>query len=233
MGRIKPQALLLQSKKKKGPTKIGLTTIVTCNIFVILIVLSLYATYKHWYGRGSYELPNDLNKFEDGSLGETKKYDLPNFVIMNTSKGTITMELFKDTAPGVVDKFLDLCQKGYFKGMPFHRVIKNYVIQGGDLNKLGDAEDWTLKGKSNNQFVTSTKHEAFMLGTSKVKQGSKEFQLFITTAPIPDLNDNLIVFGRVVKGEDIVQEIEEVDTDERYRPKSAVGIIDIILKHEL
>lgn len=44
-----------------------------------------------------------------------------------------------------------------------------------------------------------------MLGTSKVKQGSKEFQLFITTAPIPDLSDNLIVFGRVVKGEDIVQ----------------------------
>lgn len=51
----------------------------------------------------------------------------------------------------------------------------------------------------------SPKHEAFMLGTSKNKQGSKSFELFITTAPIPNLNEKLNVFGRVIKGEDVVQ----------------------------
>lgn len=56
--------------------------------------------------------------------------------------------------------------------------------------------------------LISLKHEAFMLGTSKVKHDIKEFDLFITTAPIPDLNEKLIVFGRVVKGEDVVQVIE-------------------------
>lgn len=78
-------------------------------------------------------------------------------------------------------------------------------------------------------WKNSPKHEAFTIGTSKTKD-SKEFELYITTAPIPDLNDKLIVFGRVIRGEDVVQEIEEVDTDEHYQPKSHVGIINVTLK---
>jgi len=54
-------------------------------------------------------------------------------------------------------------------------------------------------------FCYSPKHEAFMLGTPKNKGNNKDFELLITTAPIPDLNDQLIVFGRVLKGEDVVQ----------------------------
>jgi len=110
--------------------------------------------------------------------------------------------------------------------------------------------------------ITSAKHEAFMIGTSKTRDNT-EFELFITTAPIPDLNDKLLVFGRAIKGEDVVQvqsmfftsdlflsllaasffsnllsamfhqEIEEVDTDEHYRPKSPVGIIGVTLKREI
>lgn len=230
MARIKPQALLLQSKKKKGPTRISLTTIIACNLLVILIVLSLYATYRHWNRRSNDQL--DDIEHSDAAFGEQKKFDLPSYAILNTAKGPITAELFKDASPEVVDKFIDLCQKGHFKGMLFHRVIKNYVIQGGE--ELGAAEDWTLKGKAHSQLAISPKHEAFMLGTTKAKPNNenKAFELFITTAPIPDLNDKLIVFGRVIKGEDVVQEIEEVDTDEHYQPKSPIGIIDIALRHE-
>lgn len=234
MARIKPQALLIQSKKKKGPTRISLTTIITCNLIVILVVLCLYATYKHRYRRSGDQPETDLRNFEHSEgFGESKKFDLPSFAILNTAKGLITVELYKDVSPGVVDKFIDLCQKGYFKGMPFHRVIKNYVIQGGDLQRLGAAEDWTLKSKPQSQLALSPKHEAFMLGTTKARPNNKEFELYITTAPIPDLTEKLIVFGRVVKGEDVVQEIEEVDTDEHYRPKSPVGIIDVTLKQDL
>eukprot|EP00262_Sarcandra_glabra_P012787 TRINITY_DN3371_c0_g1_i1.p1 TRINITY_DN3371_c0_g1~~TRINITY_DN3371_c0_g1_i1.p1 ORF type:complete len:235 (-),score=34.62 TRINITY_DN3371_c0_g1_i1:194-898(-) len=234
MGRIKPQTLLLQSKKKKGPTRISLSTIVTCNLVVVLIVLSLVATYRHWYSRSNGRATDGLQNLEDiESFGEVKKFDLPSYAILNTSKGSITVELYKDGSPEIVDKFLDLCQKGYFKGMLFHRVIKHYVIQGGDIQRLGAAEDWTLRGISLSQLATSPKHEAFMLGTSKARQGSKDFELFITTAPIPDLSDKIVVFGRVVKGEDVVQEIEEVDTDEHYQPKSPIGIINVTLKRQL
>ncbi|XP_020274654.1 peptidyl-prolyl cis-trans isomerase CYP21-4-like isoform X2 [Asparagus officinalis] len=231
MARIKPQALLMQSKKKKAPARISLTAIIACNLTVFLAVFSLYATYKYWYRRPSDKTEFYPNTFEDTeALGELK--DLPSYAILNTAKGSVTAELYKDSSPEVVDKFLDLCQKGHFKGMPFHRVIKHYVIQGGDFPELGAAEDWTLKGKSHSELAKSSKHEAFMLGTTKAKSENKGFELFITTAPIPDLNDKIVVFGRVIKGEDVVQEIEEVDTDEHYRPKSPIGIIDIILKHE-
>ncbi|MBA0656355.1 hypothetical protein Goklo_008720, partial [Gossypium klotzschianum] len=153
--------------------------------------------------------------------------------ILDTAKGSITVELFKDSSLEVVDQFLDLCQRGHFNGMLFRHVIKHYVIQAGDSDKLGAVEDWTLKGKQYSQLDTSLKHEAFMLGTSKVKHDKKEFELFITTAPIPDLNEKLIVFGKVIKGEDIVQEIEEVDTDEHYRPKSSIGIRSVNLKQSI
>ncbi|KAB2003249.1 hypothetical protein ES319_D11G118500v1 [Gossypium barbadense] len=164
---------------------------------------------------------------------DSKKSDLPGYAILDTAKGSITVELFKDSSPEVVDQFLDLCQRGHFNGMLFRHVIKHYVIQAGDSDKLGAVEDWTLKGKQYSQLDTSLKHEAFMLGTSKVKHDKKEFELFITTAPIPDLNEKLIVFGKVIKGEDIVQEIEEVDTDEHYRPKSSIGIHSVNLKQSI
>jgi len=199
----------------------------------LLIVLSLVATYRHWSQRSRYQAESDFSTFENtDSIVDVKKYDLPGYAIFNTSKGYITVELYKDGSPEIVDKFLDFCQKGHFRGMLFHRVIKHYVIQGGDFQELGAAEDWTSKGKHQSHFAISPKHEAFMLGTSKTKEDGKGFDLFITTAPIPDLNDKLVVFGRVVKGEDVVQEIEEVDTDEHYRPKSPVGIVDVALRHE-
>nr|DAD38279.1 TPA_asm: hypothetical protein HUJ06_008920 [Nelumbo nucifera] len=155
MARIKPQALLLQSKKKKGPTRISATTIITCNLIIVLIVLCLVATYRHWSQRSRYQLENDLPNLVDAdAVGDLNKFDLPSYAILNTSKGLITVELNKEGSPEIVDKFLDLCQKGHFKGMPFHRVIKNYVIQGGDFQRLGAAEDWTMKGKSSSQLAT-------------------------------------------------------------------------------
>ncbi|GAV83064.1 Pro_isomerase domain-containing protein [Cephalotus follicularis] len=234
MARIKPQALLQQSKKKKGPNRISATTILLSSLIVVLIVFFLYSTYTHWYQRSKFQVETGDSVFEGGNaFADLKKSDLPGYAVLKTAKGSISVQLFKDSSPEVVDEFIDLCQKGHFKGMLFRHVIKHYVVQAGNIDKPGATEDWTLKGSHLGKLDTSLKHEAFMLGTSKAKHDNEGFELFITTAPIPDLNDKLIVFGRVVKGEDVVQEIEEVDTDEHYQPKSPIGIIDVTLKQKI
>ncbi|KAJ1406358.1 Cyclophilin-type peptidyl-prolyl cis-trans isomerase domain [Sesbania bispinosa] len=230
MARIKPQALLQQSKRKKGPSRIGATTIIFYGLILVLISFFLYATYRHWSNRSRFQSENHLSASEgENTFVDSKKSELPGYAVLNTSKGSIIVELYKESAPEVVDEFIDLCQKGHFKGMLFHRVIKHYVIQAGDSQGTGATEDWNLKGKQ----TTSMKHEAFMLGTSKGKHVHKGFDLFITTAPIPDLNEKLVVFGQVVKGEDVVQEIEEVDTDEHYTPKVSIGILDVTLRQKI
>ncbi|XP_021770045.1 peptidyl-prolyl cis-trans isomerase CYP21-4-like isoform X2 [Chenopodium quinoa] len=224
MARIKPQALLQQSKKKKAPSRISLTTIILFSLIVFMVVFFIFSAYRHFSHRSVN--PDEL-------VGELKNIGVPKYAIIQTSKGAIAVELFKDGSPEIVDEFIQLCQKGNFKGMQFHRVIKHYVIQAGDIHSIGPAEQWTLKGKHYSQLDRSVKHEAFMLGTSKSKHDSKGFELYITTAPIPDLNEKITVFGRVTKGEEVVQEIEEVDTDEHYVPKSAIGIMDVTLEQKL
>ncbi|KAB2092842.1 hypothetical protein ES319_A02G058300v1 [Gossypium barbadense] len=155
MARIKPQALLIQSKKKKGSTRISVTTILFCSLIVLLILLSLITTYKHWSQRSRGQTRTGLSNFENvDEIADSKKYDLPGYAVLNTSKGNITIELFKDGSPEIVDKFLDLCQKGHFKGMPFHHVIKNYVILGGHSQDSGGIEDWTSKRKFHRQLPT-------------------------------------------------------------------------------
>lgn len=234
MAKIKPQALLLQSKKKKGPNRISVATIAVYALVVGVMVFFLITSYRHWTRRSTYMNEDALSGLElDGSFLDSKKADFPKYAVISTSKGSITVELYKEGSPEVVGEFIKSCQKGLFKGMIFNRVIKNFVIQGGDVTRPGIAEDWTARGKHYNHLDTSLKHEAFMLGTSKSKPEGGGFDIFITTAPIPNLNEKINVFGRVVKGEDVVQEIEEVDTDDHYRPKSTIQIMEVTLKQKL
>lgn len=201
--------------------------IVFYTLTLVIFVFFLFATFKYWSNRTRFQPENHTSVFEDENPSvESKKSDLPGYAVLRTSKGSIIIELYKESVPEVVDEFIDLCQKGHFKGILFHQVIKHYVIQASRNKGSGSTEDWNLRGKK----YTSMKHDAFMLGTSKDKYFNKGFDLCITTAPIPDLNEKLTVFGRVVKGEDVVQEIEEVDTDEHYQPKISIGIIDVDLR---
>ncbi|GLJ07016.1 hypothetical protein SUGI_0055540 [Cryptomeria japonica] len=279
MGRIKPQTLLQQSKKKKGPTRISVSTIVACNLIIIFLMLSLVAIYRHRAKPTTNGLSSGSNNLEEienieGMERTTLLHEarrLPQQAILNTTKGLITMQLYVKSSPSTVTRFIErrtllftvcaraginyhlsasvgssmfdsllpvswrvlVSHRGYFNGLCFHRVIKHFVIQGGDPKFAGTREDWTVGGQLNTQLEFSPKHEAFMLGTSKSEDRGDGFELFITTAPIPDLNDKLTVFGRVIKGEDVVQEIEEVDTDEHFRPKSPIIINDISFKDEL
>lgn len=233
MARIKPQALLLQSKKKKGPSRISVTTIILISLIAVIMLLFLFSSYKYWSQRSKIQDVESSILEGDSNIENVKSSDLPRYGVLRTSKGLITVELLGEGSPNVVDEFIELCQRGHFKGMPIQRVIKNFVVQGGNVDGHKAAEDWLLMGKHTIPLDTSMKYEAFMLATSKDKHDKKEFELFITTAPLSGLSEKLIVFGRVIKGEDVVQEIEKVDTDEHYRPKSSIVITDITLKQKV
>lgn len=232
MGRIKPQTLLQQSKKKKVPGRISVSTIIVCNLIIIFLMFSLVGIYRQRAKRNQATSRSDGDE-EMENFGRSKINSVPHQAIVNTTKGLITLELFGKSSAHTVEKFVEWSERGYFNGLPFYRVIKHFVIQVGDPKFAGNREDWTVGGQLNVQLEFSPKHEAFMLGTSKLEDQGDGFELFITTAPIPDLNDKLNVFGRVIKGQDVVQEIEEVDTDEHFQPKSPIIINDVRLNDEL
>lgn len=234
MGRIKPQTLLQLSKKKKGPARISVSTIIVCNLIIIFLMFSLVAIYRQRAKRTSNQATSGSDHDEEmENFGRSSVVSIPHQAILNTTKGLITLELFGKSSAHTVEKFMEWSERGYFNGLPFYRVIKHFVIQVGDPKLAGSREDWTVGGQLNVQLEFSPKHEAFMLGTAKSEDQGDGFELFITTAPIPDLNDKLNVFGRVIKGQDVVQEIEEVDTDEHFQPKSPIIINDVHLKDEL
>ncbi|RZB44606.1 Peptidyl-prolyl cis-trans isomerase CYP21-4 isoform B [Glycine soja] len=112
------------------------------NIVCYLIIHFLYAFRSRLQSEDHLSVSEGENTFVD-----SKKSELPGYAVLNTSKGSIIIELYKESAPEVVDEFIDLCQKGHFKGMLFHKVIKHYVIQAGDNQGSGATEDWNLRGK--------------------------------------------------------------------------------------
>ncbi|CAH8337867.1 unnamed protein product [Eruca vesicaria subsp. sativa] len=230
MAKIKPQALLQQSKKKKGPSPISIINIIIYTLALLLVVFVLFSAYKRWTLRS--EIPtthNGRSVIEDAAFPGMKSTNVPRYAV-NTGKGSVTIELFKDTAPNVVNQFIHLCQDGYFKGFLLSRVVKHSVIQAGDSAEFDAIKDWALHRKN---LGTSLKQEEFMVATPKVKNEQGGFEFFIVSGHTTDLNEKLTVFGRVAKGQDVVQEIEEVETDEQYQPKAPIEIMSVIFLQDM
>ncbi|KAH7289361.1 hypothetical protein KP509_31G071900 [Ceratopteris richardii] len=239
MARIKPQALLQQSKRKKGSARISIPTVFAVVSILGLLCLSILLLHRHRTKRDYDHTKSQFAMFE----GKEERFNFgqeqeliktPRYAVLNTTKGLITVQLSVHGALKTVKQFVKISQGGYYKGLTFHRVIKHYMIQGGDPERGGAREDWTQVGHLNDELEASMKHEPFMLATSKpLLESAAGFELYITTTAIPHLDDKLLVFGRVVRGENVVQDIEEVDTDENFRPKSPVLISGITFHDEL
>ena len=128
---------------------------------------------------------------------------------METSQGNIELELYPQYAPKTVNNFVFLIREGYYDGVAFHRVIKNFVIQGGDPTGTG-------RGGPGYQFADECrgnplKHETGVISMANAGPGTNGSQFFITHSPQPHLDGHHTVFGRVVKGQDVVNAIEQGD----------------------
>ncbi|MCC6607511.1 MAG: peptidylprolyl isomerase [Anaerolineae bacterium] len=128
---------------------------------------------------------------------------------MSTTKGDIELELFAEHAPVTVNNFVFLSREGYYDAVAFHRVIANFVIQGGDPTGTGGGgPGYTFK----DEFVGNPhKHGTGYLSMANRGPGTNGSQFFITHSPQPHLDGRHTVFGKVTSGMDVVNSIRQGD----------------------
>lgn len=134
-------------------------------------------------------------------------------VTIETSRGNIELELFPEYAPLTVNNFVFLAREGFYDGVSFHRVISNFMIQGGDPTGTG-------RGGPGYRFEDEfegnpLRHERGVISMANAGPGTNGSQFFITHGPQPHLDGRHTVFGKVVSGQDVVDSIRQGDVMQR------------------
>ncbi len=165
---------------------------------------------------------------------EDKEREEIMFATLKTSMGEIKLELFPSDAPNTVRNFVNLSSSGFYEGVTFHRVIPNFMIQGGDpLSKDNNpANDGTGgPGYFFDDEINSHKLVKGSLAMANAGPNTNGSQFFIVTAEsTPWLDGNHTVFGKVVSGMEVVEAISLVQKDARDRPIENIVIESVILE---
>jgi len=140
----------------------------------------------------------------------------------NTNKGNFKIELFGDKAPLTVGNFTKLADEGFYNNLIIHRVIPNFMIQGGCPHGTGrGGPGYTIR----DEFHPDLKHDSKgMLSMANAGPNTGGSQFFITVAPTPWLDGKHSIFGKVIEGMELVDEISKVDKDRNDKP-----LINIII----
>jgi len=140
---------------------------------------------------------------------------------LHTNHGAIELELFPDDAPKTVQNFEDLARKGFFDGVIFHRVIPDFMIQGGDPTGTGTGgPGYTFEDEPNDHKV-----ERGALAMANAGPNTNGSQFFIVTAEAcPWLDGKHTVFGRVTSGMEVVDTISQLERDARDKPREPATI---------
>ncbi|MDN3507903.1 MAG: peptidylprolyl isomerase [Simkaniaceae bacterium] len=149
---------------------------------------------------------------------------------IETTQGKIEITLKPDIAPKACENFTKLAKKGYYNGVIFHRIIEDFMIQGGDPTGTGRGGEsiWGEKfeDECSDKISFSKKGLLAMANAGPNTNGS---QFFITTAETPWLNGNHTIFGEVTKGYENVQKLEKVEKGPGDRPKKEQKIVKVTI----
>lgn len=152
--------------------------------------------------------------------------------VIETNKGTIVFRLFADKAPKTCENFTLLANRGYYDGVTFHRVIDNFMIQGGDPTGTGRGGESAWGGTFEDEFHPDLRHDRpGIVSMANAGPNTNGSQFFITLVPTPWLDNRHTVFGEVIEGMDVVREIGKVKTGPGNRPVEDVVMEKVRVTH--
>ncbi|CAA6821792.1 MAG: Peptidyl-prolyl cis-trans isomerase (EC [uncultured Sulfurovum sp.] len=169
---------------------------------------------------------NNTQKIEATSVVKNdEKKSESTIVILETNQGNIALKMFRDVAPLAVENFVTHAKNGYYDGLIFHRVIKDFMIQGGDPTGTGRGGESIFKDKSGKKIEFANEHKPnvvfdrpFLLAMANRGPNTNGSQFFITTRETPFLNGRHTIFGEVVSGKEVVEKIENTKTQRDDTP---------------
>lgn len=157
---------------------------------------------------------------------DTAKVILPRAII-KTNYGNIVLELFIERTPRTVENFIKLAEKGFYNGVIFHRVIPDFMIQGGDPTGTGRGGPGY---KFADEFHPGLRHDKQgILSMANSGPNTNGSQFFITVKPTPWLDNRHTVFGQVIEGMDVVDKIANVSRNKQDRPLKDVVMKEVIV----
>jgi cyclophilin family peptidyl-prolyl cis-trans isomerase len=193
-------------------------------IFLLFLVLLFTGILFAW-GNQNNDNSNTLEK------GNNSMSDSITVAIIKTNMGTIEIELFADKTPKTVENFVGLAEKGYYNGIIFHRVIKDFMLQAGDPTGTGRGGASFWGGKFDDEFVSDLKHDTpGILSMANAGPNTNGSQFFITLVATPWLDGKHTVFGKVINGMDVVYAIGEVKTETGDRPINPVVMEEVTIE---
>jgi cyclophilin family peptidyl-prolyl cis-trans isomerase len=154
--------------------------------------------------------------------------------VIETNKGTIRVELLEEDAPKTTENFITLAQRGYYNGIIFHRVIKGFMIQGGDPTGTGRGGESAWGGRFNDEINSSspvyqTGYKAGTMAMANAGPNTNGSQFFIMHVDYP-LPPSYTIFGRVTEGQDVVNAIATTPTGPGDRPVQDVRMEKVTIE---
>ncbi len=187
-----------------------------------MLILALGCKDSNSNGKETSETTNEGTTMADstGQFSTDSSYT----AVIETNMGTIEAQLFAKATPKTVENFVELARKGYYNGVIFHRVIDNFMIQGGDPTGTGGGGESIWGESFDDEIVDTLKfNEPGLLAMANAGPGTNGSQFFITTVATDWLNGHHTIFGKVTKGMDVVNKIGKVKTSKPYdRPVNDV-----------
>ncbi|AGX45033.1 peptidylprolyl isomerase [Clostridium saccharobutylicum] len=167
---------------------------------------------------------------DESSDSKTGNENLPVVTITVENYGVIQAELYPEIAPNTVNNFINLVKKGFYDNLTFHRIIKGFMIQGGDPKGDGTGgPGYSIEGEfTSNGFANSLKHTKGVLSMARTQDpNSAGSQFFIMTGDAPNLDGQYAAFGKVTSGLDVLEKIQSVKTKSNDAPIDKVVIKSI------